>query len=325
MQRGRQPGGYTIIEVMIFLAISGLMFVLAVYFVQGKQATAQFTQAMNGINTSVQQVINDVADNNYNPANLTCTITAITSPLSFTTSASNNAQGTNLGCVFLGETIQFGVRGTNRQGYDVYSIAACQYSGCTAADTSAVTAPTGFADSDATPVDPGDTDTCSAPSGAPGVTPVVLTTCNQLPWGMQATAMYDFNNGSPKPTDGIGFFNSFASQNGAGLNSGSQTVNVVDTGSTAIDDVTDANNPDEETTVGYLHSFLQDSGGAVTIISNPYFAVCFNDGAGHIGALIIGGGQQSGASDEHLSSTVEISSSKIYPFGASSYPNQACS
>ena len=70
MDRGRKSGGYTIIEVMIFLAVSAFMFVVAAYFIQGKQANAEFNQGMQAINSSMQKVINDVNDNNYPPVDL---------------------------------------------------------------------------------------------------------------------------------------------------------------------------------------------------------------------------------------------------------------
>ena len=57
--------GFTIIEVMIFLTISGLTFVIAASFINGKEAKAEFQQGMNNTNALLQGVINDGTNGNY--------------------------------------------------------------------------------------------------------------------------------------------------------------------------------------------------------------------------------------------------------------------
>src|SRR4051812_20289476 len=101
--------GYTIVEVMIFMAVSGFMFVIAAYFVNGKQASAEFRQGMNSANTVVQQVMNQINSSFYpSQENFTCKITG--KPHLF---ATPNKLGTNQECVFLGSVLQFGTPADN--------------------------------------------------------------------------------------------------------------------------------------------------------------------------------------------------------------------
>jgi len=80
---GNKPHGYTIVEVLIFLAISSLMFLLAAGFISGKQSAVEFKQGMNDINTQIGSVVNDVANGQYPPsATFTCTAPPL-SPTSF--------------------------------------------------------------------------------------------------------------------------------------------------------------------------------------------------------------------------------------------------
>src|ERR1044071_4210461 len=76
MRGGEQKQGYTIVEVMVFLAISGFMFLIAAGFVAGRQSTAEFKQGMNSINDQMRQVINDVG-NGFYPSNSDFTCNAV--------------------------------------------------------------------------------------------------------------------------------------------------------------------------------------------------------------------------------------------------------
>lgn len=67
MNGGYQSRGYTIVEVLIFMAVSGLMFVMAVVFVSGKQANAEFRQGLYVVNSDIRSVINDVANGRSQP------------------------------------------------------------------------------------------------------------------------------------------------------------------------------------------------------------------------------------------------------------------
>jgi prepilin-type N-terminal cleavage/methylation domain-containing protein len=104
--------GFTIVEVMVVLAISGLILFSAILIFDGQQGKTEFSQAVNQFQTQIQATIND-ATNGYYPSNsrVECQqgtgITPNGGP-QFSMSA-NAAQGTNLGCIFLGKVMQFAV------------------------------------------------------------------------------------------------------------------------------------------------------------------------------------------------------------------------
>ena len=127
MKGGKRPQGYTIVEVLIFMAVSGMMFVMAAIFINGKQANVQFRQSLLDVNSQIRTVINEVSNGEYDPLNGSCTATAGgTYPTISTVSTAN--QGTNggaNGCIFLGKVMQFNV-GNDATKYDVYTIASRQ-------------------------------------------------------------------------------------------------------------------------------------------------------------------------------------------------------
>jgi hypothetical protein len=112
MSVGSKSQGYTIMEVMIFLAVSGFMFVIAATFISGKQAKAEFRQGMTSANNAIQNVINNVNDGFYpSGANFKCTSDdtggrpQLAPP---NVGATTSTQGTKKGCVFMGKVVMFG-------------------------------------------------------------------------------------------------------------------------------------------------------------------------------------------------------------------------
>jgi prepilin-type N-terminal cleavage/methylation domain-containing protein len=99
----KNRGGFTIVEVLIVLAVTGLIFLAAVLLVAGRQGTTQFALAANEIETEVQQTAEDVSNGYYpNSGNFSC---SSGNPPSINTGI--NTQGTNSGCVFWGKVVQF--------------------------------------------------------------------------------------------------------------------------------------------------------------------------------------------------------------------------
>jgi type II secretory pathway pseudopilin PulG len=266
--KNRQPLGYTILEVMIFLAISGIMFLMAAAFVQGKQAKSEFRQGINALNTNIRDVINDV-DNGFDPSlsNFNCTAGG-SGAVVF--GASSRGQGENLGCTFIGKVVQFNVHGTNNTGINVFSIAGRQYK---------------------TTQDEGTT-----PSSFSEVFPKVIydsgsgvdqTKSNTLEWGIRVTRL--LSNGAE--VSGVGFFNSFGNYDVTNtLTSGSQSVLAMPIAGAG--DMTKAN----------MISLLNTGGindSAVT--SNPNITACIEGGDNQFATLTIGG-----INGQRLTTTINI-------------------
>jgi len=102
----RKNSGFTIVETLIVLAVTGFLFLSAVILISGRTAKTQFTTATNNLKDSIQQVINETASGYFpNSNNFSCTYLGATSPK---LQNAVQAQGTNGDCVFLGKAVQFG-------------------------------------------------------------------------------------------------------------------------------------------------------------------------------------------------------------------------
>lgn len=129
MFRGGATEGYTIVESMIFLAVTGVLFVSAMLTVSGKQANVQFTQGVRDAQSKIQDIINQVATGYYpNNGSFTCSVPTPTDPSSAPTfTAVSKVQGSSDDCVFLGKVLQFTTGGAAEDGatnYNVFSVAS---------------------------------------------------------------------------------------------------------------------------------------------------------------------------------------------------------
>jgi type II secretory pathway pseudopilin PulG len=126
---GASRRGYTIVEVMIFLAVSGGLLTFAALFLSGKQARTEFAQSIRDTESQIQDIINDVATGYYaNTGNFQCTAADDDTPPyeSPAITAGTNNQGANLGCIFVGRAVQFAVAGSDSQDFNIYTIAGRQ-------------------------------------------------------------------------------------------------------------------------------------------------------------------------------------------------------
>lgn len=119
MKGGKAPLGYTIVEVLIVLAVSGMMFVIAANFINGKQQKTAFTQGVNEMASRIQDTIEQVTDGKYSDIPFNC---SAATPVQIT-SNSAATQGTNPPCVFVGKFLQFEDNNVPTS-YEVFSLAA---------------------------------------------------------------------------------------------------------------------------------------------------------------------------------------------------------
>jgi prepilin-type N-terminal cleavage/methylation domain-containing protein len=130
----KPPLGYTIIEVMIVLAVSGVMFLIAATFINGKQERASFQTGVNEMASQIQDTINQVTDGQYSDIPLNCQgLTAggvgaaanAGQQVTFPSIAllGNPEQGGNSGCVFAGKIFHFSLN-NDPSSYEIFSMAA---------------------------------------------------------------------------------------------------------------------------------------------------------------------------------------------------------
>lgn len=107
MYRGRaKVGGYTIIEVLMFLAVSGGMFFTAMTLVSGQQGKAQFQTAVRDFESRINDIANNVSTGYYVRNNdFRCTTNASGMPQIDNTAV---GLGENGQCIYIGTVLKFG-------------------------------------------------------------------------------------------------------------------------------------------------------------------------------------------------------------------------
>lgn len=304
--KNRYQTGYTIIEVMIFLAVSGFMFVLAASFISGKQAEVDFRQSMNNINSKLNGIINQVS-NGENPtyANLKC----VGSSSGPQIGSGSQTQGTNggqpgsnySGCIYLGEVLQFNVDGDSTK-YNTYVIAANQHDGFGSAVTS-------FATAFPVAVDNNCQGNCHST--------INMTQSAVLDEGLElkhivecqptiAACQPGTNPIAPLPAE-IGAFGFFGSFSGGVSQSGAQSVlTAIVPGTPAVFPGVTHETAMVDALNNALHTMKPDTDyvGSGSSKPNAFILLCFKNGA-RVGSIAIGGSQgQQLATDEQLGNGV---------------------
>jgi hypothetical protein len=132
----RRPlGGYTLIEVIIFLAVSTAILAMSIVVVRGQEAHAEFSTSANEVNSKFLQWIDQV-DNGYSgstaanqlaSSNYNCDLSqygdGVARPvLTYPTFGPANGRGKNADCIFLGKAIQVNADDTYSNQITVYNI-----------------------------------------------------------------------------------------------------------------------------------------------------------------------------------------------------------
>lgn len=112
--KNKTARGFTIVETMIVLAVTGVLFFSVMAVMAGRQNRTQFQQSINAMKVEIEQVVSQVQTGYYpSTQNFRCSA-APAGGLQITSAASGNEQGTNKDCVFFGKAIQFKVGGEDR-------------------------------------------------------------------------------------------------------------------------------------------------------------------------------------------------------------------
>lgn len=192
--------GYTIVEVMVFLVISGVILATSLLFFRGRQSRIQFTQGVREIESQIKTVMNEVSSGYYpNKGDFSCTDSLNGPILDFD---NPGTQGSNEDCIFLGKALTFGTPGE----YTAYTILGLRKSS--------------------------DSISPSLEQSMP-VIDQAIKEVNQLPWGIQVEKVVSVNGqtGAKTPIDAIAFVMSLGSFSGTGdVLSGSQAVDLIPLG-----------------------------------------------------------------------------------------------
>lgn len=123
-QIGHGGSGYTIIEMMLFISIAGVIFVAGIAGFAGQQSKHQFTQSVKNFDAAIQDIMNDV-DTGFSDAEtaFSCTVSSPTNPLSkpvlnFT---SPETGGSRKDCIFIGKVLVFAPN-ADKKFYGVFSV-----------------------------------------------------------------------------------------------------------------------------------------------------------------------------------------------------------
>ena len=116
MRGGNKYSGYTIIEVLIVLAISSFMFVIASQFISGKAADTSFRTGVNEMASRIQDAIDQVSNGQYTDQQVACSVVGSV----FTFTANSGSQGNSQDCIFIGKYFAFSAGDTK---YPLYTIA----------------------------------------------------------------------------------------------------------------------------------------------------------------------------------------------------------
>lgn len=273
---GIRLAGYTIVEVMIFLAVSGVMFIIAATFINGKEANAEFMQANSDISTRLQQALNNVV-NGYYPTQENFTCTPAAAGPTFTNMPKQ--QGTNNGCIYIGEVIQFGVTGTQGEGYAVIPVVGNRLSGTQEVTSFAQARPTAL--------------TADKTNGLADMADKRTLLYNMHVTKMELEQVSGGSYNHIQDISAFGVFSTFGSYANNALQSGAQDINLTTVpsmgytynGSYIDGRAVEGNGSAASTRISQMAGYADSS---LIIPDNQDVRICFKDGYNRRSSLTVG-------------------------------------
>jgi type II secretory pathway pseudopilin PulG len=265
-----KQGGFTIVETMVVLGITGTLFLTAFLTIDGKQSSTEFYQSIHDIQSVISQTISEVNTGYYaNTNNFLCNGTGGTIQIS----SGTNSQGANNGCIFIGKAMQFGVNGTSPEQYIIYTIVGLQGSINNLSSTLSAAKPTALA--------PG-ASTNTTPSPFPDASQI-----GKLNYGLTVASMNSVDaSGTKTPIGTMAFISSLGNFSGSQLQSGSLQTNLMPVSGSAL----------KNSTKGAVDNI---NNNLATSLVNPAngIQICFaSAGTIQSGLITIGGGGRIGSS-----------------------------
>lgn len=115
-------GGYTIVEVMIVLAVSAALFATAIFGFTQQNRRTQFTESVETFAQNLQDIVNDVETGFYpSNNNVSCIVAGPGPPVPVVDDTIFVEQGSNSGCIFIGKAIQFSPS-SDSSAYDTFTV-----------------------------------------------------------------------------------------------------------------------------------------------------------------------------------------------------------
>lgn len=123
-----REGGYTIVELLIVLAISAIMLSGAITMIGGQQNKTQFVEAIRDFQSQIQLTLAEVSTNTYPNSNrITCTANA--SGVVLSSGGADDNTGRNVACVVIGKAVHFYRDADSTSGIKVYTLVGKRFVG----------------------------------------------------------------------------------------------------------------------------------------------------------------------------------------------------
>lgn len=118
----KNRGGFTILETIITLTVSSMLFVTVMLAFNGRQGRVEFSQGLRDIEAYIMDVANDVQDGYYPKlTNLICATPNIDNPVISFDLSNTSPQGSNNSCIFAGKAMYF--NDSDKQSIITYTLA----------------------------------------------------------------------------------------------------------------------------------------------------------------------------------------------------------
>jgi hypothetical protein len=185
--------GYTIVESMIFLAVTGAILVSAMLLIGGQQRKSEFNTGIRDIHSQLTDIVNDVSTGYYNNPT-----TGLTCPY---TSRVSTELGGNADCVFVAKAIQFASQENGDESAEVYSLIGRRQK-------------------------PDRTDIRSLRDAEPVILNEADTTL-RLPYGIRVVSVTYTAGGTNYPVGSVGLSSKFTGNLGSGGIEGTQNIDLI--------------------------------------------------------------------------------------------------
>ena len=256
MSTGKPDRGFTIVEVLMFLAVTGVLMMVAMLTIGGSRQKAEFSASVRDFNSAIQGIISEVRTGYFpnKTDQVKCRVNTSTFALEMTGLFATAEQGAHPECVFLGKVLYFDLAATSpRNSVSVITVAGKAFVGGEPPATYSASTPVPVAGTVAGTV----------------YASIDLTETLNLTNGLLITKV--ISSAAPTTPSAFGIFNSLATTAGGSLSAdivtipGSSRVDLLATTLVNIKNISTINEPTR----------------------NPIIAICLQHGIGGTGAVVI--------------------------------------